>query len=84
MTSGTPAIKRGLAILATTPIATALFYVLVGRVPPGIPWAIGTYAGVAIGIGVTLVGVGVRQRLLAAKARRALEAARLPVARLRA
>ncbi|HEY1550474.1 MAG TPA: hypothetical protein VGG28_21750 [Kofleriaceae bacterium] len=84
MSPGTRAIKRGLAFLATTPIATALFYALVGHVPAAVPWAIGTYAGVALGVGVTFVGVGVRQRLLAAKARRALEAARLPVARLRA
>jgi hypothetical protein len=83
-TSGTRAIKRGLVMLATAPIATALFYALIGRVPDAIPWAIGTYAGVALGIGATVVAVGVSRRALAEKARRVLEAGRLPVARLRA
>jgi hypothetical protein len=81
---GQRAIKRGLVVLATTAISTALFYALVGRVPDAIPWAIGTYAGVALGIGVTFVAVGVRRCALAANARRVLEAGRLPVARLRA
>jgi hypothetical protein len=80
---GKRAIKHGLAVLATAALATALFYALVGRVPDAIPWAIGTYAGVALGVGVTFVAVGVRRRALAANARRVLEAGRLPVARLR-
>ncbi len=81
---GRRAIKSGLAVLATAAIATAMFYALVGRVPDAIPWAIGTYAGVALGIGGTLMAVGVRRRAIAANARRVLEACRLPVARLRA
>jgi hypothetical protein len=81
---GNRTITRGLKILATTPIAAALFYALVGRVPDAIPWAIGTYAGVALGAGVTVIAVGVRRRVLAASARRALDAGRLPVAQLRA
>jgi hypothetical protein len=80
---GQRALKRGLTILATAAIATALFYALVGRVPDAIPWAIGTYAGVALGVGATFIAVGVRRLALAANARRVLEAGRLPVARLR-
>ncbi|HEX4455229.1 MAG TPA: hypothetical protein VH143_30420 [Kofleriaceae bacterium] len=80
---GRRVIKRGLTVLATAAVAAALFYALVGRVPDAIPWAIGTYAGVALGVGATFIAVGVRRLALAANARRVLEAGRLPVARLR-
>jgi hypothetical protein len=80
----TRTIRRGAIVVATTPVATALFYGLGHRLADGVLAALGMYVGLALGIGIGMITVGVRRRMLAASARRMLEAGRLPVAQLRA
>jgi hypothetical protein len=82
-TRGRRAIRIGIGTAAASPVLAAVYFALGARLPFLVEILLVTWAPLALVFGMVMIGLGALQVARVARARRALDAERLPVAQLR-